>query len=225
MFPTLPRVPQDWKPLFDGEFDQPYFCELQRFVADERQEHQVYPPADQVFRAFDVTALAATKVVIVGQDPYHGPGQAHGLAFSVPDHVAVPPSLRNIMGELFDDLGLEANGRGDLTPWARQGVLLLNSTLTVRDGEPLSHAGRGWETFTDRVIEHVSRTRDMCVFVLWGKTAQRATHLIDARHRIVSAAHPSPLSAHRGFFGSRPFSTINRHLEEAGREPIDWSIS
>lgn len=225
MFPTLPRVAQDWKPLFDAEFDRDYFHELQRFVDGERREHRVYPPADRVFSAFDATALAATKVVIVGQDPYHGPGQAHGLAFSVPDGVAVPPSLRNILRELSDDLGLEPTARGDLTPWARQGVLLLNSTLTVRDGEPLSHAGRGWETFTDRVIEHVSRTRDMCVFVLWGKTAQRATRLIDARHRIVAAAHPSPLSAHRGFFGSRPFSTINKHLEEAGLDPIDWSIS
>lgn len=215
----------DWTPLFDSEVTEPYYMELDRFIAQERQRHLVHPPESEVFAAFDTTALGDTKVVIVGQDPYHGPGQAHGLAFSVNRDVSVPPSLRNIFTELSTDLGIDTPSHGDLTCWARQGVLLLNTTLTVRTGAPGSHAGKGWERFTDRVIEEVGRSCRSCVFVLWGRAAQRKIPLIAQRHRIVSSAHPSPLSAHRGFFGSRPFSTINRHLIESAHSPIDWTVA
>ncbi len=215
----------DWNPLLRDEFTKPYWAELQRFVAAERARHPVHPPADQVFAALHRTPYAAVRAVILGQDPYHGPGQAHGLCFSVPRGVAPPPSLRNILAELEADLGIAAPGHGDLGRWADQGVLLLNTTLTVRGGRAASHQGRGWETFTDEVIRTVDAKTDRVVFVLWGAAARRKHSLISTdRHVIVESAHPSPLSAHNGFFGSRPFSRTNAALVEAGRAPIDWRL-
>ena len=215
----------DWNPLLRDQFDEPYWAELQAFVADERQRHTVYPPADEVFAALHATPYAATKVMILGQDPYHGPNQAHGLCFSVRRGVRVPPSLANIHQELHADLGLAIPDHGNLERWARGGVLLLNTTLTVRAGQAASHQKRGWERFTDRVIEVVNDKRDRVVFVLWGASARRKRALIDTgRHTIVESAHPSPLSARNGFFGSRPFSRTNEALAAAGRDPIDWAL-
>mgnify|MGYP003334551424 FL=1 len=215
----------DWNPVLRAEFEQPYWTELQTFVRDERQRGPVYPPHDEVFAALHLTSLASTRVVILGQDPYHGPGQAHGLCFSVRRSVAVPPSLRNILQELRDDLGCEPPSHGNLEHWARQGVLLLNTTLTVRGGAAASHQGHGWETFTDRVISTVSNKTTPVVFVLWGAASRKKRTLIDmTRHIVIESAHPSPLSAHNGFFGSRPFSRVNAALRESGQEPIDWAI-
>ena len=215
----------DWKPLFDKESRESYFITLQEFLQHEKKHHTIFPPQHQVYAAFHATSLANTRVVILGQDPYHGVGQANGLAFSVQRDTPIPPSLRNIFRELADDLKINPPRHGDLTPWARQGVLLLNTTLTVREGEPLSHAGKGWEQFTDKVIEHINTSKKSCIFVLWGASAQKKSPLINTTmHHIVTAAHPSPLSAHRGFFGSRPFSTINRLLVEAGQAGIDWAL-
>jgi len=215
----------DWNPILRAEFDKPYWQELQRFVHAERSEHQVFPPHDEVFAALHLTPYASVKVLLLGQDPYHGPGQAHGLCFSVRPGVPPPPSLVNIFAELESDLGIAPPDHGHLCHWARQGVLLLNATLTVRARKAGSHQKKGWETFTDEVIRAVSAKRETVVFVLWGAAAGRKKALIDTdRHRIVEAPHPSPLSAHRGFFGSKPFSTINRHLEENGRGPIDWAL-
>lgn len=215
----------DWNPILRAELAQPYWQELQRFVAEERARHQVFPPPDEVFAALHRTPFAEVKVLILGQDPYHGPGQAHGLCFSVRPGVAVPPSLRNIHKELQDDLGLAPPGHGDLTAWADQGVLLLNTTLTVRAHQAASHQKHGWETFTDRVIAAVAAKPERVVFVLWGAAARRKKALIDTgRHVVVESAHPSPLSAHNGFFGSRPFSRTNAALEAAGRQPVDWRL-
>ena len=185
----------------------------------------MYPPSDQVFAALHLTPFADTRVVILGQDPYHGPGQAHGLCFSVADGVAVPPSLVNIYKELQSDLGIAPPRRGDLSAWARQGVLLLNTTLTVRRGAAASHQGKGWETFTDEVIGAVNRKPHRVVFILWGSHARRKKQLVDtSRHTVIESAHPSPLSAHNGFFGSRPFSRTNAALEAADLTPIDWHL-
>lgn len=215
----------DWNPVLRSELEAPYWAELQRFVAEERARYEVFPPPDQVFAALHLTPYAQVKVVILGQDPYHGRGQAHGLCFSVRPGIALPPSLRNIYAELRDDMGIEAPGHGCLDAWARQGVLLLNTTLTVRAGQAASHQGKGWETFTDRVIGAVSDKSDIVVFVLWGAAARRKKQLIDEqRHAVIESAHPSPLSAHNGFFGSRPFSRANAALVAAGREPVDWRI-
>jgi uracil-DNA glycosylase len=215
----------DWNPLLRDEFEKDYWKSLQRFVADERDRHEVFPPAAEVFAALHLTAHREVRAVILGQDPYHGPGQAHGLCFSVRRGVAVPPSLRNIHRELHDDLGCPAPGHGNLEHWAGQGVLLLNTTLTVRAGEAGSHHGKGWEEFTDRVITVVNDKPDPVVFLLWGAPARRKKSLIDtARHVVIESAHPSPLSAHNGFLGSRPFSRANEALRRNGREPIDWSI-
>jgi uracil-DNA glycosylase len=195
------------------------------FLRNEQTSQKIFPPHDQIFAAFDATSLASTRVVIVGQDPYHGPGQANGLAFSVNTDVKIPPSLRNIFRELADDIAAPVPSHGDLSHWSHQGVLLLNSTLTVRSGEAHSHVGHGWETFTDRVIEYISAHKLGCIFILWGSSAQKKAHLINPnRHHIVSAPHPSPLSAHRGFLGSRPFSQTNRLLVESGHTPIDWVL-
>lgn len=223
---TMGNVPTtDWNPVLRAEFDRPYWTELQAFVRDERRRHPVHPPHDEVFAALHLTPLASTRVVILGQDPYHGPGQAHGLCFSVRRGVAVPPSLRNMLQELRDDLGCAPPAHGNLEHWARQGVLLLNTTLTVRGGAAASHQGHGWETFTDRVIATVSDKPTRVVFLLWGAASRRKRDLIDAsRHVIIESAHPSPLSAHNGFFGSRPFSRTNEALRESGQEPIDWAI-
>jgi len=214
----------DWNPLLRGEFDKPYWRQLQQFVKEEREHATVYPAHDEVFAALHHTPYAQVKVVLLGQDPYHGPGQAHGLCFSVRHGVAVPPSLQNMFKELRDDLGIAIPSHGNLTSWAQRGVLLLNTTLTVRAGSAGSHHGQGWETFTDEVIQVVNQ-RDFVVFVLWGANARRKKLLIDtARHTIIESAHPSPLSAHNGFFGSRPFSRVNAALQAAGVEPVDWSL-
>ena len=215
----------DWNPILRDELAQPYWSELQAFVADERAHHQVFPPAEEVFAALHQTPYASVKVVILGQDPYHGPGQAHGLCFSVRRGVAVPPSLRNIFTELHDDLGISPPRHGNLDAWTRQGVLLLNTSLTVRAHQAASHHGRGWERFTDQVIRAVNEKPERVVFILWGAAARKKRSLVDtSRHVVVESAHPSPLSAHNGFFGSRPFSRTNAALEDAGREPVDWRI-
>lgn len=215
----------DWNPLLRDQFDEPYWGELQQFVAEERSHHTVYPPHDEVFTALHLTPHADTRVVILGQDPYHGPRQAHGLCFSVRRGVRVPPSLANIHAELHTDLGIDIPDHGNLEAWARQGVLLLNATLTVRAGQAGSHQGKGWERFTDRVIEVVNAKRERVVFVLWGSFAQKKGTLVDvSRHAIVSSPHPSPLSAHRGFLGSRPFSRVDELLTASGQAPIDWSL-
>lgn len=215
----------DWNPILRAELAKPYWPELQAFVAAERQRHTVYPPAPDVFAALHLTPYAETRVVILGQDPYHGPGQAHGLCFSVRRGVGVPPSLVNIHRELHDDLGLPIPDHGNLEAWAVQGVLLLNTTLTVRAGQAASHQGRGWERFTDEVIKAVSAKEQPVVFILWGGHARKKKALIDTgRHAIIESAHPSPLSAHNGFFGSKPFSRTNAALAAAGLDEIDWRL-
>lgn len=213
----------DWNPLLREQFAEPYWDALMAFVAQERSTHPVYPPHDEVFAALHLTPCADTRVVILGQDPYHGPGQAHGLCFSVRHGVRVPPSLANVYRELRDDLGIDPPGHGNLERWARSGVLLLNTTLTVRGGAAASHQGRGWERFTDRIIETVATKTSPVVFMLWGAAARRKRSMIDAkRHTIIESAHPSPLSARNGFFGSRPFSRANAALVDAGLQPVDW---
>ena len=216
----------DWNPVLRAEFDKPYWADLKRFVATERSKGAVYPPEPDVFAALHATSLADTRVVILGQDPYHGPGQAHGLCFSVHHGVAPPPSLRNIFAELESDLGIAPPGHGHLAEWASQGVLLLNTTLTVRAGQAGSHQGKGWETFTDEVIRAVNAKNDRVVFVLWGAHARKKKALVtNPVHAIVEGPHPSPLSAHTGFFGSRPFSQVNDRLAEAGRGRVDWRLT
>lgn len=213
-----------WSSVVDEQRHLPYFGQLMKFVDSERATHTVHPNSSQVFAALDATPFAATRVVLLGQDPYHGTGQAHGLSFSVPSGVALPPSLRNIMKERESDLGMAPPAHGDLSAWCHQGVLLLNSTLTVRHGEAGSHHGRGWETFTDSLLRAVNDKTERTVFLLWGATAQRKRELItNSRHVILEAPHPSPLSAHRGFFGCRHFSLTNRALEDDGQPPIDWA--
>lgn len=195
------------------------------FVTDERRHHKVYPPDPEVFAALHLTPYASVKALILGQDPYHGPGQAHGLCFSVRPGVAPPPSLTNIYEELASDIGCPIPDHGSLAHWASQGVLLLNATLTVRARQAASHQRRGWETFTDRVIEVVNEKPERVVFILWGSSARKKKALVDtSRHAVIESPHPSPLSAHSGFFGSRPFSRANAALEESGRGPIDWCI-
>lgn len=218
----LPPIPAGW-PGLHAERERRYFRELEAFIDRERREHAVYPPAEDTFRALELTSFRKVRVVLLGQDPYHGPGQAHGLAFSVRPGVPRPPSLRNMFRELHDDLGVPIREHGTLTAWARQGVLLLNTVLTVREGEPGSHAGAGWETFTDAVLERVVRKRNRVVFMLLGSHARKKAVSVDlSSHARVEASHPSPLSAHRGFFGSRIFSATNALLEAAGREPVNW---
>lgn len=214
----------DWNPVLRGEFAKPYWTELQQFVATERARTTVYPPAPEVFAALHLTPYADVKAVILGQDPYHGPRQAHGLCFSVREGVEPPPSLQNIFKELEADLGIPPPNHGCLEHWARQGVLLLNASLTVRAGRAASHQGKGWETFTDEVLRAVNAKEELVAFILWGASARRKRALISSRHEVIESAHPSPLSAANGFFGSRPFSRTNAALAEAGREPIDWRI-
>jgi len=215
----------DWNPILREELAKPYWAELQQFVQQERARHTVFPPHDEVFAALHMTPYADTKVLLLGQDPYHGDGQAHGLSFSVKPGVRIPPSLQNMYRELEDDLGIPAPDHGNLEAWARQGVLLLNASLTVRAHHAASHQKHGWETFTDRVITAVNDKPERVVFLLWGNSARKKKELIDpSRHVIIESVHPSPLSAHRGFFGSKPFSRTNAALTEAGLDPIDWSL-
>ncbi|HKY15182.1 MAG TPA: uracil-DNA glycosylase [Microthrixaceae bacterium] len=215
----------DWNPHLRGEFDKPYWRELQTFVSRERAEHAVYPEPGDVFAALHLTPYDSTRVLILGQDPYHGRGQAHGLCFSVRPGVAQPPSLVNIVKELGSDLGCAPPDHGCLDHWARQGVLLLNATLTVRAGQAGSHQNKGWEHFTDEVIRVVSAKPDHVVFILWGAYARKKKALVDRnRHTIIESPHPSPLSAHNGFFGSKPFSRTNEALVAAGQPPIDWCL-
>ena len=216
---------RDWDELIEHESAQPYFAALRSFLERERSEHRVFPPVDEELAALRITPRTQTKVVILGQDPYHGEGQAHGLSFSVRSGVRIPPSLRNILGELHDDTGVPVAGTGDLTAWAGRGVLLLNTTLTVREGEAGSHHGRGWETFTDAVIASLNEKAERTVFVLWGNNARRKKSLItNPAHFVLESAHPSPLSARNGFFGSRPFTRANEALTAAGVDPVDWAL-
>lgn len=222
------EIPRDWQQAIGDEFDKAYFQRLEAFVDGERQAHpgRIYPPEDEVFAALQLTPLDEARVLLLGQDPYFGEHQAHGLCFSVRPQVGVPPSLRNIFIELKDDLGCRIPNNGYLVEWAEQGILMLNTVLTVRHGEAFSHKGKGWETFTDEVIRAVSAKTEPVVFVLWGKPAQKKISLIETtRHAIVQSAHPSPLAARSGFFGSRPFSQINHHLRAAGKPEINWQIS
>ncbi len=214
-----------WRPVLIAETEKPYWKPLQRFVKEERKKYTVFPPDKEVFAALHLTPYEKVSVLILGQDPYHEVGQAHGLCFSVRPDVAIPPSLQNIYTELHDDLGCRIPNNGCLTPWAEQGVLLLNAVLTVRAHQANSHQGKGWENFTDAIIRAVNDKPERVVFVLWGAYARKKAPLINtARHVIIQSAHPSPLSAANGFFGSRPFSKINAALREAGRPEIDWQI-
>ncbi len=219
-------IEASWKAALAEEFQKPYFEALVAFLKDEKKNGKViYPPGPQIFQAFELCPLPNVKVVILGQDPYHGPGQAHGLCFSVPAGVPFPPSLQNIFKELHDDLGIPIPASGDLSPWARQGVFLLNAILTVEAHKPASHRGKGWELFTDQAIQIVSQTQPHVVFMLWGQYARSKKPLIDpSRHLILEAAHPSPYSADKGFFGCRHFSKANAFLQAHGLEPIDWRL-
>ncbi|MFJ7954091.1 uracil-DNA glycosylase [Lysinibacillus sp. NPDC096418] len=220
--------PNDWQTILSDELEKPYYQALRQFVAHEFSTQTIYPPMDEVMSAFHTTAYRDVKVVILGQDPYHGPNQAHGLSFSVKPGVPHPPSLRNMLKELQDDIGCPIPQHGTLTKWAEQGVLLLNTVLTVRAGQANSHQGQGWEQFTDAVIEKLAARQQSVIFILWGKPAQRKKQLIlkySQQHVILEAPHPSPLSAYRGFFGSKPYSQINAQLEAWGEQPIDWCLS
>ena len=215
----------DWNPLLRDQFDEAYWSELMAFINKERSEHEVYPPHDEIFAALHLTSFTDTRVVILGQDPYHGPKQAHGLCFSVRHGVPIPPSLRNIHQELHDDIGIDSPNHGSLEKWAANGVLLLNTTLTVRAHVAASHQGHGWERFTDRVIQVVNDKSSSLVFILWGAAARKKKAMIDTtRHTVIESAHPSPLSARNGFFGSRPFSKANDALARNGLPPVDWSL-
>ncbi len=220
------QLPPTWASILADELAKSYFRDLEVFLIDQRAAHQVFPSEENVFAALRHTPFDAVRVVILGQDPYHDVGQAHGLAFSVQPGVAIPASLQNIFKELRDDIGVTPPSHGCLTAWAKQGVLLLNTVLTVRAHEANSHRGKGWETFTDAIIQQLSNRSHKTIFVLWGKPAQTKKKLIDrARHTIIESAHPSPLSARTGFFGSKPFSRINVALREMGTAEIDWAIS
>lgn len=213
----------DWAEVLDEEFEKPYYKELREFLKHAYASERVYPPMEDIYNALRVTPYASTKVVILGQDPYHGPGQAHGLSFSVRPGVQPPPSLLNIFKEMESDIGCARPTHGCLLGWAEQGVLLLNTTLTVAQRRPKSHAGHGWETLTDAIIAKLSARQTPMVFILWGAHAQSKVALIDThRHHIIKSPHPSPLSASRGFFGSRPFSRANAYLIQDGLDPIDW---
>lgn len=218
-------ITNDWLEAVGSEFHQPYYAELYHYIKSEYHNYTVYPEADHIFDAFHLTPLQKVKVVIIGQDPYHNEGQAHGLCFSVKPEVDIPPSLVNIYKELKDDLGCYIPNNGYLEKWAKQGVLLLNTVLTVRAHQAFSHQGRGWERFTDAVIRAVNEQDRPIVFILWGKPAQaKKGMLTNRKHLILEAPHPSPLSSYRGFFGSRPFSKTNQFLTKNGIEPIDWQI-
>ncbi|TMV51462.1 uracil-DNA glycosylase [Paenibacillus mesophilus] len=219
------QLQNDWAPLLEPEFAKPYYSELRGFLANEYRSRHVYPDMHDIYSALHLTGYDQTKVVILGQDPYHGPGQAHGLSFSVKPGVPAPPSLQNIFKELHDDLGCYIPNNGHLVKWAEQGVLLLNTVLTVQAHNANSHRGKGWESFTDRVIALLNEREKPVVFILWGSPAQQKMQHIDTkRHFIIRSVHPSPLSSYRGFFGSRPFSKANGFLRERGLGEIDWQI-
>ena len=220
-----PLIESSWKMVLADEFNKEYFLELKSFLLEEKKTYRVFPPGKLIFNAFDHTPFDRVKVVLLGQDPYHGAGQAHGLCFSVPEGVPKPPSLVNILKELKSDLGYDEPLHGNLTKWADQGVLLLNATLTVRENQAGSHQNHGWETFTDAAIKQLSERREGLIFILWGNYAIAKKALIDtSRHAILSSVHPSPLSAHRGFFGCRHFSQVNNLLRQHGVEEIDWRL-
>jgi uracil-DNA glycosylase len=219
------RIEAGWKQVLSEEFEKPYFSALKQFLIEERQTYSIYPPGGRIFAAFDTTPFDEVKVVIMGQDPYHGPGQANGLCFSVAPGVKIPPSLKNIYKEIAEDLQVAMGESGDLSAWAKQGVLLLNATLTVRANSPASHQGKGWEQFTDEVIRLLSARCEGLVFLLWGRPAQMKEKLIDTKkHFVLKAAHPSPLSAYNGFFGCRHFSHTNKILVSRGKTSINWII-
>lgn len=217
------QIEESWKQILSAEFEKDYFRQLTDFVRNEYRSTTVYPPGKLIFNAFNLCPFEQVKVVIIGQDPYHGPGQAHGLCFSVNDNVPFPPSLRNIFKEIQDDLGKQIPESGNLTRWAKQGVLLLNATLTVRAHQAGSHQRRGWEEFTDAAIRALAEQREHLVFILWGAYAQKKGAFIDrSRHLVLTSVHPSPLSAHNGFFGNRHFSRANEYLQQHGLTPIEW---
>jgi uracil-DNA glycosylase len=217
------KIEEGWKSQLKNEFDKPYFNELVRFVKEEYSSKTIYPPSKLIFNAFNSTPFNQVKVVIVGQDPYHQPHQAHGLCFSVNDGIRIPPSLVNIYKEINLDLGTPIPTSGNLERWAKQGVLLLNATLTVRAGSAGSHQGKGWEQFTDSIIDSLSSNRNNLVFMLWGSYAQKKGASIDqSKHMVMKSVHPSPLSAHRGFFGNKHFSRANEYLTSNGKSPIEW---
>jgi len=220
-----PNIEEGWKKILWEEFQSPYFSELKQFLVEETASRSIYPPGPLIFNAFQHTPFDRVKVVILGQDPYHGAGQAHGLCFSVPPGIKAPPSLVNIFKELQSDLGIAIPAHGNLESWADQGVLLVNATLTVRAGEAGSHQNRGWETFTNAVIGKISREKTNVVFLLWGRYAQAKESLVDGeKHLVLKAAHPSPFSAYNGFFGCRHFSKANSFLEQKGIEPVNWTL-
>lgn len=221
--PTEVRIEASWRNALESEFSQPYFADLTAFIRSEYLKGPVYPAGGDIFKAFNTTPLPEVKVCILGQDPYHGPGQANGLAFSVNQGVRIPPSLQNIFKEIKTDIGRLSLETGDLEPWARQGVLLLNATLTVSASQAGSHQNRGWEQFTDRVVQSINDNQSGVVFMLWGSYAQKKGQVIDAsRHLVLKSPHPSPLSAHRGFLGNRHFSRANNYLKDHGKKPIEW---
>lgn len=216
----------DWQEAVGEEFEKPYYQKLREFLKEEYKNQTIYPAKENIWTAFEHTAYNDVKVVILGQDPYHGPNQAHGLSFSVLPGVTIPPSLRNMMKELKEDIGCEIPKDGTLTKWSDQGVMMLNTVLTVRKGKANSHRNQGWETFTDAVIQKLSERDKPIIFVLWGKPAQQKKRLIDLeRHAVIEAPHPSPLSAKRGFFGSKPYSKVNSLLQERGEQPIDFCLA
>lgn len=217
------KIEQSWAQKLQDEFEKPYFTNLVSFVKTEYANQRIFPPGKLIFNAFEICPFDKVKVVILGQDPYHGPGQAHGLCFSVPDGVDFPPSLQNIFKEIETDLGIPVPKSGNLERWARQGVFLLNATLTVRAHQAGSHQNKGWENFTDKVIHLLAEQRENLVFLLWGSYAQQKGKFIDTnRHLVLQSVHPSPLSAHRGFFGNHHFSKANNYLISVGKEPINW---
>lgn len=217
------KIEDSWRKRLESEFDKSYFTELAQFVEEEYATQTIYPNAKNIFKAFEICPFEATKVVILGQDPYHGPAQADGLCFSVQEGIKPPPSLINIFKEIREDVGKPIPTSGDLTRWAKQGVLLLNATLTVRASSPASHQGRGWEIFTDAVIKLISDQKEKVVFILWGAYAQKKGDIINAsKHLIIKSAHPSPFSVYKGFFGSKPFSKTNAYLKNKGLAEVDW---
>jgi len=225
MMQVNPQIDSSWKEVLSVEFNASYFAALKEFLLEEKKKYTVYPPGNQIFKAFNHTSFAHVRIVLLGQDPYHGTGQAHGLCFSVPDGIKPPPSLVNIFKELHTDLGVPVSQHGNLIKWADQGVLLLNATLTVRANQAGSHQGHGWEQFTDAVIHAISEKKAGVIFILWGKYAQAKESLIDQnKHYILKASHPSPFSSYNGFFGCKHFSKTNAILERHGFQKIDWKI-